>query len=127
MPTMQTPNAGGHRLTGAHRSLPAAAPLPRRCIRGPVHLIIRVRSCRSRAEREYKSRIQHTNTGGTGSRPQCDRCRRAAPAPCRDLYLNKSGPLWWNLVLTHYALTQFPSECTSLVDKGKIISLRRNM
>ncbi|PZC74668.1 hypothetical protein B5X24_HaOG207387 [Helicoverpa armigera] len=41
MPTMQTPNAGGHRLTGAHRSLPAAAPLPRRCIRGPVHLIIR--------------------------------------------------------------------------------------
>ncbi|PZC76291.1 hypothetical protein B5X24_HaOG204803 [Helicoverpa armigera] len=45
----RTLNAGGHRLTGVHRSLPAAAALPRRCIRGPVHLIIRVRSCRSRA------------------------------------------------------------------------------
>ncbi|KAF9817539.1 hypothetical protein SFRURICE_014678 [Spodoptera frugiperda] len=47
--TMQTRNAGGHRLTGVHRSLPAPAPLPRRCFRKPVHLIIRKRSCRCRA------------------------------------------------------------------------------
>uniref|UniRef100_A0A2H1WLX9 SFRICE_037817 n=1 Tax=Spodoptera frugiperda TaxID=7108 RepID=A0A2H1WLX9_SPOFR len=47
--TMQTRNAGGHRLTGVHRSLPAPAPLRRRCVRKPVHLIIRIRSCRSRA------------------------------------------------------------------------------
>ncbi|KAF9823788.1 hypothetical protein SFRURICE_016413 [Spodoptera frugiperda] len=46
---MQTRNAGGHRLTGVHRSLPAPAPLRRRCFRKPVHLIIRIRSCRCRA------------------------------------------------------------------------------
>ncbi|KAF9802171.1 hypothetical protein SFRURICE_015211 [Spodoptera frugiperda] len=47
--TMQTRNAGGHRLIGVHRSLPAPAPLRRRCFRKPVHLIIRIRSCRYRA------------------------------------------------------------------------------
>ncbi|KAF9791612.1 hypothetical protein SFRURICE_020011 [Spodoptera frugiperda] len=41
---MQTRNAGGHRLTGVHRSLPAPAPLRRRCVRKQVHLIIRKRS-----------------------------------------------------------------------------------
>ncbi|KAF9806543.1 hypothetical protein SFRURICE_001338 [Spodoptera frugiperda] len=38
---MQTRNAGGHRLTGVHRSLPAPAPLPRRCVRKPDFLLCR--------------------------------------------------------------------------------------